>query len=532
MHAARAAPLALAALCSAGPVGAQGLDAAEVQGIVLRAASEAQRNGARATIAVVDAEGTPLAVFRMSGAPASSVVDGQPARPAAGGACGSQGLEGLAAPAEQIALGKAATAALLSSGGSAFSTRTAGFLVQPHFPPGIDFTAGGPDFGLPLSSLSCSDLGAPGTVLGLAGDPGGVPLYRGRVLIGAVGVEGDGAYGVDGDALADAFSWEESAALAGASSFPAEPTLRADTVVVDGIRLPFASAPSPSPGLSAVEGTELLPPRAAGPSRLAGISLNGVAGTTLPGLGLRGGRVLSDADVTRVVDQALKQAARTRSAVRKPLNSDARVTVAVVDLDGSVLALFRAEDAPLFGLDAAVQGARTAAFFSSPAAQDELRRAGMAAFVREAPLDGSVAYTSRAVGFLAQPFLPPGIAGTDPGPFSVPAPPVWSPFHTGLQAELLCEALSSTVAGVAAGACTRAAGLGNGMALAPGGIPLFKDGRLAGALGVSGDGADQDDLIAAAGSAGYEAPAERRSDRLVIRGVRVPWLKFPRHPEL
>src|SRR5262245_14182638 len=165
---ARFALLALVPLGTAAPAAAQGLDAAEVRGIVLRVASEAQRRGARATIAVVDAEGGPLAVFRMSGAPPGSVVDGQPARSAGGGACGAQGLEGLSVPAERIALGKAATAALLSSGGSAFTTRTAGFLVQPHFPPGIDFTAGGPDLGLPLSSLSCGDLGAPAAALGLA----------------------------------------------------------------------------------------------------------------------------------------------------------------------------------------------------------------------------------------------------------------------------------------------------------------------------------------------------------------------------
>src|SRR6185295_7907084 len=111
--------------------------------------------------------------------------------------------------------------------------------------------------------------------------------------------------------------------------------------------------------------------------------------------------VLSAGDVSRVVDQALQQAARTRSAVRKPLNSHAHVTVAVVDVDGSVLALFRAGDAPLMGFDAAVQSARTAAFFSGPSADAELRRAGLAAFLREAPLDGSVAYSSRAIGFLA-----------------------------------------------------------------------------------------------------------------------------------
>jgi hypothetical protein len=156
----------------------------------------------------------------------------------------------------------------------------------------------------------------------------------------------------------------------------------------------------------------------------------------------------------------------------------------------------------------------------------------MAPFLQEIPLDGGIAYTSRAIGFVAQPTLPPGVPGADPGPLSVAAPPVWSPFHTGLQVELLCDAVGSSLAGVATGACTRIAALGNGIALAPGGVPLYKNGRLAGAVGVSGDGPDQNDLIAAAGSAGLEAPPERRSDRLLVRGVRVPYLKFPRHPEL
>ena len=529
---ARTALLALAPLGAAAPTYAQGLSAEEVRAVVLRAAGEAQRLGGRATIAVVDAEGGPLAVFRMSGAPLASVVEGQPPRSAAAGACGREGLEGLAAPAEQVALGKAATAALLSTAAAAFSTRTAGFLAQDHFPPGIDFTPGGPGLGVPLSSLSCSDLPAPRTALGLAGDPGGVPLYRDGTLIGGLGVEGDGLYGVDADPLADAASWEESAALAGATAFAAPEALRADSVLIDGIRLPFASTAPLDAGLTAIDGTDLLPPQAAGPSRLAGASVNGISGTTLPGLALRGGSVLSAADVERIAGQALAQAAKTRSTVRHPLNSPAHVTVAVVDVDGSVLTLFRAIDAPLSGFDAAAQSARTAAFFSGPAAGSELQRAGLAAFVREVPLDGTVAYTSRAIGFLSQPFLPPGIAASEPGPFSVPAPPVWSPFDTGLQTELLCEALSFTVAGTAVPACARAAGLGNGVALAPGGVPLYKDGRLAGAVGVSGDGADQDDLIAAAASAGFEASPERRSDRLIVRGVRVPYLKFPRHPEL
>lgn len=509
---------------------AQELTAEDVRGIVQRAAGEAARRGARATVAVVDGEGNPLAVFRMAGAPEAAVVSGQPAR--RGAACGREGLEGLELPAEMAALGKAATGALLSSRGHAFSTRTAGFLLQQHFPPSVDFTPGGPMFGVQWSNLACSDVRAAGVPFGFSADPGGLPLFRSGVVVGGVGVEGDGAYGVDADPFDRDTTWEESAALAATDGFDAPAEVRADEIVVDGIRLPYLQAPPDVAPAASVTGTDLLPARGAQPSRLVALTVAGSAGTTLPGLQPRAGAVLGAGDVTRVIEQALTQAARTRSAINRPLNSPARVTVAVVDVTGFVLAVFRAPDAPLFSLDAAVQRARTAAFFSGPAAVGDLRRAGMAAFLQEAPLDGTVAYTSRAVGFLAQPFLPPGVPGSDAGPFGVPAPPVWSPFDMGLQTELLCEALDAALAGAAVPACTRVPGLPDGLALAPGGVPLFKNGVLAGAVGVSGDGADQDDLIAAAGSAGLEAPPERRSDRLFIRGVRLPYLKFPRHPEL
>jgi len=39
---------------------------------------------------------------------------------------------------------------------------------------------------------------------------------------------------------------------------------------------------------------------------------------------------------------------------------------------------------------------------------------------------------------------------------------------------------------------------GNGFTIFPGGIPLYKNGILVGAIGVSGDGVDQDDYIAVA----------------------------------
>jgi len=49
-------------------------------------------------------------------------------------------------------------------------------------------------------------------------------------------------------------------------------------------------------------------------------------------------------------------------------------------------------------------------------------------------------------------------------------------------------------------------------------------------LGVSGDGVDQDDYVAAGGAAGFEAPTQLRADQVLINGVRLPYQKFPRNP--
>ena len=46
----------------------------------------------------------------------------------------------------------------------------------------------------------------------------------------------------------------------------------------------------------------------------------------------------------------------------------------------------------------------------------------------------------------------------------------------------------------------------------PGGVPLYHDGKLVGAIGVSGDGVEQDENVAEAGAKGYEAPKAIRAD--------------------
>jgi uncharacterized protein GlcG (DUF336 family) len=243
------------------------------------------------------------------------------------------------------------------------------------------------------------------------------------------------------------------------------------------------------------------------------------------------------------VRQAAQTTLFTRAAIRRPLGANARVSVTVVDVDGTILGLFRTDDAPIFGVDVSAQKARTAAFFSAAGAGTALQAAGFGSYVAAArgdgvALDGSVAFSDRGNGFLSRPFFPDGIDGNLEGPFSRPISE-WSVFNDGLQLDLVKGELVRLLGNFAAGQpldntrpCTAVGGIGHGIQIFAGSVPLFKNGVFAGAIGVSGDGIDQDDFIASNGSSGFEAPPETRCDRLVVRGARLPYVKFPRHPQL
>ena len=49
----------------------------------------------------------------------------------------------------------------------------------------------------------------------------------------------------------------------------------------------------------------------------------------------------------------------------------------------------------------------------------------------------------------------------------------------------------------------------------PGGVPLYKEGKLVGAIGVSGDGVEQDENVAEAGASGFEPPKAIRVDTVL-----------------
>lgn len=218
-----------------------------MQKVIAQAVGEVRARGAKATIAVVDRVGNVLAVYRMTGAGTTMRITAPTQLPA------------NVFPSELGAIAKAITGAYLSSGGNAFSTRTASMIVQQHFPPAPS-TAGlesGPLFGVQFSQLPCSDLNTrfPGSAaaptatigpkrspLGLAADPGGLPLYKRGVVVGGVGVMADGVYGSDPNVLDFDKDLDEFIALAGLQGFAPPITIRADRIPVDGTTLRFSDA--------------------------------------------------------------------------------------------------------------------------------------------------------------------------------------------------------------------------------------------------------------------------------------------------
>jgi uncharacterized protein GlcG (DUF336 family) len=516
------------------------LTTSDVQTIISQAVSAAVSLNRAVTVAVTDREANVLGVFVMTGAPATTTIRSV-------GTAG-RGLEGTVVPAALAAISKAGTGSLFSTTGNAFTTRTAGFIIQEHFPPGIDFRSGGPLYGVQFSSLPCSDIKRPSLPLGLSGDPGGLPIYKDGIAVGGVGIEGDGSYTVDRDPSDFDQPAEELIAASAARGFEAPPLIRADNILVDGIRLPYsnvANAPAPTTiPFGSLPGAILgaFPLRSAQTSAFVAAVVGGVSGEVdtrffpfVAGTTPAGPNALSVADVQTIIAHAAQQANITRAAIRQPLGSNARVTMAVVDREGNVLGVFRQLDAPVFGFDVAVQKARTAAFYSNANAGTLLRSAGQGAYVDRAAadglkLDGSVAFTDRAGGFLHRPFFPDGINDTAAGPFSTPLGE-WSPFNDGLQLDLIKTNLLAAIGGASV-PCTSIPNLPNGIQIFPGSIPLYKNGVLVGAIGISGDGVDQDDLISAGGGNGYAPPTAIRSDQIFVRGVRLPFLKFPRSPDL
>jgi uncharacterized protein GlcG (DUF336 family) len=598
------------------------LTTADVGQVIARAVAEAEARSAPATIAVVDRVGNVLAVFRMTGAATrvtvssgGSVQGGLEAvsivpdtlaavsKAITGAYLSSEGNAFSTRTASQIVQQHFNPGESLAPAGPLFGVQ---FSQLPCSDATGRFAGSAPDAGPKRSPL------------GLAADPGGFPLYKAGTPVGGVGVVADGRYGLDRDVGDRDADTDEAIALAASYGLAAPDDRRAERITADGKTLRFSDAgladlqsvPAGAPPFAAIDGiagTRVAVP-GYGPATLqAGTAFgepasgirpdmadfpgldafvlvdNADAGRFSPQAGTEGPGLLTSTEVREVLRRALTVANRSRAQIRRPLGSRARVTIAVVDTLGTPLGVVRSRDAPVFGFDVAIQKARTAAFLSSPGAAGALAAlppavyldGGLAVLGTSAPGDyvgatrtflglpaalaaGEVAFSARAAGNLARPFYPDGVDGAPAGPLSKPGGE-WSPFSTGLQLDLVYNAVIRHVAFVLGAAsdnganCTGVsgfdsgftttapiAGLANGLQIFPGGVPVYRDRMLIGAVGVSGDGVDQDDMIAFLGvhEAGAalgtlnNAPADLRSDMLAPAGSRLRYVNCPQAPFL
>jgi uncharacterized protein GlcG (DUF336 family) len=361
--------------------------------------------------------------------------------------------------------------------------------------------------------------------------PGGVPVYKNGLLAGGLGISGGSdtfpLLGPINDVCAGVTK-DEAIALGALGSYAAPSGIRSDVILLDGISLLYQNAPTP-PGNFTFQFSDLAQYGSVDPN----FPIRASVAPKMPLQGAvvwdynndqvidfdfspRGGQVLTQADVQQILANAVNRANNTRAAIRHPVGSPARVFIAVCDLDGTILGMWRTAEATLFSYDVSAQKARTSVAFSDP---NDLMGIQMRNWVG-LPTGAPLAVTTRAVGFLSQRYYPPG---QDQGTPLSSMPQSMGPMYTYVDGQFDFQYMRLLN--------TRRPFL-NGIQIFPGGIPLYKNGQLAGGIGVSGDGVDQDDYIAAGGTLGFEAPANIRTDQYSYQSANLPYLKFPRRPDL
>ncbi|HXL21458.1 MAG TPA: heme-binding protein [Candidatus Dormibacteraeota bacterium] len=482
------------------PPAVQPLQTADVQSVINSAVASVNVD---MVVAVVDRAGFVLGVFRTQNAPTTAI-----------------GNFGQTQDANDVAVALGRTGAFFSNDAAPLSSRTVRFISGIHFPPGVMNQPNADLYGIENTNRGCTLVNdatfmskvPPSLALGggfglgiLTGkadtndsdpnavNPGGLPIFYKGIVLGGVGVVTSSSNTNVAEFAAFTGSLaQRPATLDNLGPTPAQPGV----VFIGGIALPFVRQSTRPPGISAgpVAGTGTFK------APLANSQGQPPEGDLITPTNGTGG--LSAADVTTILNNAEATANKTRAAIRLPLGSRTRMVIAVADTDGTIIGLRRMVDSTIFSIDVAASKARNMIYFNSSART--------AADLTDVPMGTAV--TNRTISFGAMPFYPPGIDGSQPGPF----------FNLYLQ---------DTANPCTQGAQTGAANANkSGIVFFPGSAGLYRNGVLIGGLGVSGDGVDQDDFVTNGGTLGFEAPLAIRADQVIDRNVRLPYMKFPRNP--
>ncbi|HKB42668.1 MAG TPA: hypothetical protein VKD72_39935, partial [Gemmataceae bacterium] len=302
---------------------------------------------------------------------------------------------------------------------------------------------------------------------------------------------------------------------------------------------------------------------------------------------------LSAFDVRNIIFQGVQEALITRAAIRLPFDRNAVFMLTVTSKTGEVLGQFRMPDSTIFSIDVSTAKARNASYYADAAALQPIDQ------VPGVP--AGAAFTARTFRFLALPRFPEGIDGAPPGHFSQlnDDPGIDRTTHI-IRDQVRPQVLSVDVVGTGLQIGPRLPAnrfisvLGfdsfnpgtnfrdmrtngvfnpanplffqnnllnrDGIVFFPGSSPLYKDilGNgvpvLVGGFGVSGDGVDQDDIVTEGGVQGFarlqvnpsdpasvasvqglptfQVPSYLRADAFSVQGVRLPFEKFNRQPNI
>ena len=414
----------------------------------------------------------------------------------------------------------------------------------------------------PISSATraTEPIGPKPAPLGLAAEPGGLPLYKNGAVVGGIGVMATGLYSLDLDILDVDTNLNEVIAVAGSRGFDAPTDRRADHITADGRTLRYtdnpgtASNPATAPG---VRRRSTAPSAACsrstaitrGTAILAGVEFgtpaSGIRADTNPAFaGLDAFMLVDQANVNRYPPRAgtdgLLTAGRRHAdpqerdrgresrpradpaAARQPGAGDdhrrrhagrgagpdphpGRAGVrhrrrAAEGADGDVLLQPRCRRRCSIRC-------RPPSTRSSRTVSDRLLRRRDAPVPRRSRRRSPTASRTAiaAVGNLARPFFPDGITGT------AQRPVVGAQRRTGASSTSACSSTWSPTP--SSRRCWAAPSrrpaparprIANGIQIFPGSVPIYRGTLLVGAIGVSGDGIDQDDMVA------FLGPRQRR----------------------
>jgi uncharacterized protein GlcG (DUF336 family) len=244
---------------------------------------------------------------------------------------------------------------------------------------------------------------------------------------------------------------------------------------------------------------------------------------------------ITQQDVETIIQNSIDRAQEVRAGIRLlpdgTPGARTRMVFAVADYDGEILGLYRMPDATYFSIAVAVAKARNMAYYNSAAEVNPVDLCAANQLGR--------AHTNRTFRFLADPRFPDGIDFADAGCFSILNDPGIDP----LTAENITLPTPASDFQSVLGFTRfnpernfhRQADITtslneNGVVFFPGAAPLYKSAGLIGGLGVSGDGVDQDDVVAASGAFGFTPPPGLTVDHIKVDGVSLPYHKFLRNP--